>query len=525
MPNDSSTRWTRRSILRTTTAAGAAALVGTGPATGRPPGAKEDEVLVGVSAGRDLVETVQPGVPADAEIVHENDTLRYVAVAFADAGSAAMDDFIAAVQQRDGVTYAEVDTTHEAFYEPNDPYYSQQCAPQAVNADDAWDCTLGDPSVTLAVVDTGVQYSHPDLDDNFASDPGYDFVDSDSDPAPDDPSTEYHGTHVSGIAAAETDNGEGIAGISEATLINGRALDESGRGSTSDIADAIQWAADRDAEVINLSLGGGGYTSTMKNAVSYAYENGALLIAAAGNDGTEGVSYPAAYEECLAVAAIDCTGEFATYSNYGSEVELCAPGDDVLSTTTDARGSYERLSGTSMATAVVSGVACLVESKWGDLTPNELRKHLDGTADDIGLSGDRQGCGRVDAYDAVKTDPDERARDCGGICGSQSSTVSFESSLDGTLDSDCWSWSWEYGDPCEVVVELDGPADADFDLYANEGTGDCPTTLTYTHSSTSDNSQERIVIEHPDTSEPLYVLVDANSGSGSYTLSITEKAS
>jgi serine protease len=532
MPSEDNLPVDRRTLLKVTGAAGAAVSVsGLATATpGREPGPKEDEVLVGVSAGKDLVGTVRPAVPSGAEIVHKNDTLRYVAVKFPEAGSTAMERFMGAVQERDGVKYAEVNATHEAFYTPNDPRYGDQCAPQTVNANNAWDTTLGDSGVLLSVVDTGVQYDHEDLSGDFRSNPGYDFVDNDSDPYPDDTTNEYHGTHVSGIAGAVTDNGTGVAGISNPTLINGRALDESGSGSTSDIADAIEWSANEGAEAVNLSLGGGGYNSTMKNAVSHAVNNGCLPIAAAGNDGSSGISYPAAYDECLAVSAIDCNGNFASFSQYGPEVDVTAPGVDVLSTTTDARGSYERLSGTSMATPVVTGVAGLIEAQWGDLTPNQLRNHITGTAVDIGLSSDQQGCGRVDAQNAVETDPANRSSDCGagggggGSCGDRSTTGSVDSSLDGYWDSECWYWNWEYSNPCEIVVDLDGPADADFDLYVNEGTGDCPSPSSYTHRSISTDSQETITIQDPDTSQPLYITVDSYSGSGSYTLTITEKA-
>ena len=200
------------------------------------------------------------------------------------------------------------------------------------------------------------------------------------------------------------DNGTGVAGQSNSSLINGRALDENGSGSTADIADAIEWAADQGADVINLSLGGGGYTDTMKNAVSYATDNGSLVVAAAGNNGSSSVSYPAAYSECVAVSAVDDNGGLASFSQYGESVELCAPGVDVLSTTTEGRGSYERLSGTSMATPVTSGVAGLTLAKW-DLTNTELRSHLKNTAEDIGLPADEQGSGQVDALAAVTTDP------------------------------------------------------------------------------------------------------------------------
>ncbi len=528
---------TRRQALQLTGSVFTTAALG-GVAAGasdRQPGPKEDEVLIGVSAGagrpRDVV---QQHVPSQARVAHENRDLRYVAVEFP-GNEIARKNFMDAVTKGQGIKYAEENATHEAYYTPNDPRYSDQYAPEMVNADAAWDTTLGSGDVTIAIVDQGIQYDHEDLSanmDDSESNYGQDFVDGDEDPYPDDLSNEYHGTHVGGIAAAATDNGTGVAGISESSLLSARALSESGTGSTSDIADAIQWSADQGADVINLSLGGGGYTETMKNAVSYAYDNGAFIAAAAGNDGQNSVSYPAAYSECVAVSALDPDGSFAdSYSNYGDAIELTAPGTSVLSTTTTARGSYENLPGTSMASPVVAGTAGLALARW-NLTNEELRNHLKGTAEDIGLSSSKQGCGRVDAQGAVETDPANRSTDCaasgggggGGSCGDRSQSGSVTDSLSGYWDSDCWSWSWEYSDPCQVVVELDGPSSADFDLYVSTGETDCPGPNDYDYRSISADSQETVRIDNPVTSTDLQILVDSYNGSGDYTLTITEKA-
>ncbi|UIP01248.1 S8 family peptidase [Halobaculum sp. CBA1158] len=525
----------RRGFLKLTgAAAGAAATGGVASArSGRNPGPKDEEVLVGVSASEaDIGSTVANYVPGNAEVVHANETLSYVAVKFpASAADAARENFIEAITKKEWIKYAEANATYETQYSPSDPQFGSQYAPQQVNADDAWDTTLGDSAVTVAVVDTGAQYDHPDLAANYASDPGSDFADGDDDPYPDAPSDEYHGTHVSGCAAAVVDNGTGVAGQSNSTLINGRALDETGSGSTADIADAVQWAADQGADVINLSLGGGGYTDTMKNAVSYADSNGALVAAAAGNSGTSSVSYPAAYAECLAVSAVDSNEQLASFSQYGEGVELCAPGVNVLSTTTEARGGYEELSGTSMATPVVSGVAGLALAQWSSLSNNELRSHLKGTAADIGLSSQEQGSGQVDALAAVTTDPSDGGGgggggddggDDGGDGGGDTTSGSVDGSLSGYWDYDDYSWLWNYDSPSQVVVELDGPADADFDLYVNTGTTSDASPGEYDYRSITTDSQERITIDDPDDSTAMQVDVDSYSGSGSYTLTITE---
>jgi len=249
--------------------------------------------------------------------------------------------------------------------------------------------------------------------------------------------------------------------------------------------------------------------------VSYAYDNGAFLAAAAGNDGEENVSYPAAYSECVAVSALDSDGDLASYSNYGTEIELCAPGSSVYSTTTDARGSYENLWGTSMATPVVSGVAALALDNW-DVTNGEVRQHLKETAVDVGLSSTKEGWGRVDAANAVSAKPGE------DTCGDNALSSNVVDSLSGDGDSDCWTWSWEYPEQCKVKVTLDRPSDADFDLFVNEGRAECPTTSDYDYYSMSLDSYESITITEPDTSTKLYVLVDSWDGSGDYGLIFTE---
>ncbi|MFC6726301.1 twin-arginine translocation signal domain-containing protein, partial [Halobium palmae] len=193
MTEDDSSRWSRRDVLRTTGTIGAAAgFGGVASATpGREPGAKEEEVLVGVSKA--AIESKSLGgpkaavdrvVPGNARVVHENAELSYVAVKFpAEAPEVARENFIEAVTKKEGVKYAETNETYEATMTPDDPRFGDQYAPQTVNAPTAWDTTTGSSDVTVAVVDTGAQYSHPDLQGNYASDPGYDFADGDSDPA------------------------------------------------------------------------------------------------------------------------------------------------------------------------------------------------------------------------------------------------------------------------------------------------------------------------------------------------------
>ncbi|MFC3960224.1 S8 family serine peptidase [Halovivax cerinus] len=394
----------RRTVLEAAGAAGAfLGLGGVVSATpGREPGPKEDEILVGKSDTVGIASaraTVESAIPSDASVVHENSTLGYVAVKVPDDGPSAMDSVIDRLERQPGIEYAERNETWHAFSQPNDPQFGSQYAPQLVNADTAWDTEMGSMDVTIAVVDQGVDYTHPDLQARFQGTEGYDFVDNDSDPAP-VTNSENHGTHVGGCAAATTDNGDGTAGISNCRLISGRALGSGGSGSMSDIADAIQWAADQGADVVNMSLGGGGASQTGRQAINYAYENGTLPIAAAGNDYGSPVSYPAAYDNCVAVSAIDENENIANFSNYGPEINVASPGVDVLAPVPG--GGYTTMSGTSMACPVASGVAALGKSAHPDLSVQELWDLLEETAVDIGLPSDQQGSGRVDAANIVE---------------------------------------------------------------------------------------------------------------------------
>ncbi|MFU8866496.1 S8 family serine peptidase [Natronococcus sp.] len=533
MANDGTHTIDRRRVLQAAGTLGAVFGL-SGVATARPgrePGPKKEEILVGVDDSvSDAEGTVKPKIPNEAAIVHANETLGYVAVEFPeDANERAKENFKENVLGDRDIAYAEENATVEAFATPNDPRYGQQYAPQQVNCEGAWETTFGDSDVTISIVDQGIQYDHPNLEENVdgsVSNYGENFAGSGSDPYPVSEG-EDHGTHVGGIAAGGTDNGTGHAGISDCSMLSARALDDSGGGSLSDIADAVQWSADQGAEIINMSLGGGGYSSTMANACEYAQEQGSLLVAAAGNDFGGSVSYPAAYDSVVAVSSLDETESLSNFSNVGPEIELAAPGSNVLSTVN--WDDYEEYSGTSMASPVVAGVAGLALSAHPGLSNEGLRDHLRATAVDVGLSADEQGDGRVDADLAVNTDPDEEPDDGdddddddgGDDPGDGEETTSVTDTLTSSWDSDCWTYGWQFDDTRRVVVNLEGPSDATFDLYANERSS-CPTTSDYDHISYTWGSDEEIVIEDPDTAADLHALVDAYSGSGEYTLTITE---
>lgn len=501
----------------------------------REPTGQRDEVLVGVADDTEMatVETrAVSAVPQRASVTHRNQTLEYFAVELPEEVSdRARKRVKEAIENRPGVEYAEVNGTYETQLAPNDPRFDTQYAPQQVAAPSAWDETLGSENVTVAVVDSGVQYDHPDLSTRFGSDEGRDFADGDGDPRP-DTTSESHGTHVVGCASASTNNGEGVTGVSNSRLLSARALDESGSGTVSDIADAIQWATDQGADVINLSLGGD-YSSTLQNAVTYAAERGVCVVAAAGNSG-DSVLYPAASDQCVAVSALDPDEDLASFSNSGPAVDVAAPGVNVLSTY--PIDDYREMSGTSVSSPVAAGVAALGLAADPDLSGADLRRRLRDTAVDVGLPSEYQGAGRVDAANIVDAASDntgggddgsdggdESDGDDGSDGGSDTCNQTVSGSADGVLwyyGSDSYSWSVYFSNPCEITVDLDAGSD-DFDLYATRD-GRPPSTSDYDEASTGSGGSESITLSDPSSGGSIGILVDAGRDWGSYTLSVTE---
>ena len=259
----------------------------------------------------------------------------------------------------------------------NDLFAAQQYSLTKMNVPAAWDASRGD-GITIAVVDTGADFAHPDLAAKFVS-RGRDFVTGHPDAADD----HGHGTHVSGIAAAVTNNGLGVAGVGyNARLLPVKALAANGSGDHASIASAIAWAADNGARIINLSLGSPTPSTTLQTAIDAAWAKGALIVCAAGNDASDQPSYPAAYEHCLSVVATDDIDRLAPFSNYGATVDVAAPGQRILSTVRG--GTYEAWSGTSMAAPNVTGVAALVLSAHPDWTPAQVRQALISTGRRVG---------------------------------------------------------------------------------------------------------------------------------------------
>lgn len=306
------------------------------------------------------------------------------------------------------VEYIEPNIRMYATSSIEDAYYSEQWGLDRIQAPKAWEEASGSSKVTVAVIDTGVDYTHPDLAGRVDTANDIDYVNGDKD-ARDD---QGHGTHVAGIIAAKLDT-QGIAGVTgeqNVKILPLKALDDNGEGDLYDIATAIMDAADLGADVINLSLGaeledGQDAPQTLTDAIDYAMEKGSLVVAAAGNDAANADRYvPASIPGVVTVSAVDTGLGLADFSNYGSSVDVAAPGVDILSTYPGGRYAYA--SGTSQAAPFVSGVAALLKANEPDLTVKQLTNRLLETADDLGKSGrdTLYGHGLVDAYSAIKSD-------------------------------------------------------------------------------------------------------------------------
>lgn len=330
----------------------------------------------------------------------------------------AVEKVVAALSRNPNVEYAEPNGIATIWLDPNDPYDNTQCynssgfgcvtqwAWAKIQAYQAWDLVTGSSTVRIAVVDTGIDNSHPDLPAVVLQ---RDFINNDNNAEDDN----GHGTHVAGTIGALTNNGVGVAGMNwQVGLIAAKALNASGSGSYTAIANAIVWAADNGARVINLSLGGSVGSTTLRNAVDYAWNKGAVLACAAGNNGTKAKSYPAAYTNCIAVAATNQNDAKASFSQYGASwVDVAAPGVAILSTMPDtlvymntAYGyytTYDAMNGTSMATPHVAGLAGLIWASGKCSTASCVRSRIEQNADVIPGTGTYWYWGRINAYRSI----------------------------------------------------------------------------------------------------------------------------
>ena len=321
---------------------------------------------------------------------------------------------VAAVLPEKGRVYALArDNPGIAYIEPDYEVQTMEDLPwgvNSINAELVWNGAEGScdvvqgkntgSGVDISVIDTGIDYSHPELADNYNG--GYDFVNDDADPKDDN----GHGTHCAGIIAARA-NGEGIVGVApEANLYAVKALDSEGNGYISDVISGIEWSVKNNMKIISMSIGSTQDSTAFRDACDKAYNAGLLLVASTGNkgnaDGTgDTVTCPGKYDSVIAVAATDSANNRASFSGTGSDVELAAPGVSIYSTYLDS--GYAAKSGTSMACPHVAGTAALVWAAYSNYSNVQVRERLQETAEDLGMTGkdDKFGYGMINAKKAA----------------------------------------------------------------------------------------------------------------------------
>ncbi|MGD8627540.1 MAG: S8 family serine peptidase, partial [bacterium] len=449
---------------------------------------------------------------------------------------AGMDEraLVAELNSDPSVEYAELNTICHAFMIPNDPYYSPyQWHFPNINMPQAWDISTGS-DVIVGILDSGVAFENyavpsyelgtvasgvtqyvlaPELDGtSFTA--GYDFINNDSHPNDND----AHGTHVAGTVAQVTNNNTGVAGMAfDCTIMPVKILDYSGSGTAQSLADGLYWAADNGAQVINMSLGWTpGYNpgSTVQNAITYAYNAGVVLLASSGNAGVSTVSYPAAYSEVIAVGATRYDNARPSYSQYGSALEICAPGGDL---TVDQNGdgyndgvlqmtmegydpgppeqladptlfSYWFYDGTSMACPHATALVAMMIAN-GQTGVENIRNILHETALDLGTAGWDQyyGHGRIDAYAALTYGGNPPVADFSGspTSGCAPLTVNFTDLSTGEIDT----WDWTFGDGGTSTAQ--NPSHQ----YSNPGTYTVSLTVTGTNGSDTETKTGYISVD------------------------------
>lgn len=296
------------------------------------------------------------------------------------------------------VIFAEPNPRRFSMHTPNDPLVPQQWALTTIQAFEAWNITTGD-EVVIAVLDTGVSTTHPDLEGKVL--PGYNAIQNNHDVEDDN----GHGTAVAGLIAANTNNQQGIAGMCwGCRILPVKVLNARGGGHDASVSRGVRWAVDNGAQIINMSLGGSRESQTLREAIEYAFQQGVLIVASSGNERHDGnpINYPAAYPEVIAVGATSMSDTIAGFSNTGDYLLLAAPGVNLWTTTMD--GAYGAPNGTSFASSYVAGTAALVLTLRPDLRHEDVACILQASADDKGPPGKdpEYGWGRLNAFRAVQ---------------------------------------------------------------------------------------------------------------------------
>lgn len=316
-----------------------------------------------------------------------------------------LEAMIESLKKDPSVEYVEKDYIVKAIEHITNDYgqYPEDYHLKRVSAHNAWEIQKRSNGVKVAIFDSGIDFNHPELGPNLDAVNSWDFVGNDNNPNPDN-AQENHGTHVAGIVGAVTNNNYGVASLSYGvSILCGRVLDANGNGYTSNIISALMWAANGDYHVINMSLGGYDYSQPFNDACQYAVARNCVVVAAVGNDNTSTLMYPAAYPNVFGVASTTSTDSRSSFSNYGSYVDVCAPGSSIYSTIPFSGFGY--LSGTSMAAPLVTSLFALLKAANPTFTRADLEYRIRTTTDNIDYRNPsyvgQLGTGRINAIAAL----------------------------------------------------------------------------------------------------------------------------
>ena len=453
-----------------------------------------------------------------------------------------IDKILAELKSDPNVEYAEPVPLFYVSYVPNDPYYGYTASLSAnadwhldkINAAAAWDITKGSPNIKVAVLDNAIWSQHPDLKNKIVD--KIDLADNDTTTTP--LTMDYvnsHGTHTSGLVAAETDNNVGVASIGYRTSLIAVKVGRDSDGALVAGFEGITWAADNDADIISMSWGGPQNSITGQNVVNYAYNKGIVLVAAAGNDSSNTVMYPAAYDNVIAVAATNEGDDKAPFSQYGQEIDVCAPGGfatggmgiyQVLSTTyADAgwtgmgalfgiTGKYDLMAGTSMACPITAGLCALMLAVDTNLTPAKLEEYLKASCDNIDAQNSAYlgniGAGRINAFKAVQMVQDSIKPLIANFTASATAlSVNGSANFTDLSVGTPVSWSWQFPGATPSSSTLQNPLGI---TYPAAGSYDVILTVTDAANHTSTETKTNLVVVQASTNSAWIIQASAFTG-------------
>lgn len=388
--------------------------------------------------------------------------------------SANLDSMLLFFKRNNDIDFSEKVPIYKLFFTPNDPQYASQWHLSKIQADQAWNISLGLNTIKIAVVDDGFLLNHEDLSSKWYINPneiqnnnidddnngyiddwrGWDAAENDKDPSAFNPTNSYftHGTHVAGIVGASTNNSLGIASISNNCKLIPVKIGNDAQGSLTGAYAGVEYAIISGAQIINMSWGGSGFSATYQALFNLAKNKGIVCVAAAGNSSTSMPMYPAAYNNVISVASSTNTDVLSSFTNYGSSIDVTAPGSNILSTLAGNISSYGTLSGTSMASPLVAGLCGLMISNNNGMTPDSVEACLKRSCDNIDSQNPlyigQFGAGRINAFKSLQCTQKAPISDFEALDTFQctNKTVNYVSKSSG-IQPLTYSWSFPGGTP------------------------------------------------------------------------------